>query len=582
MKDLRALWPALRPYRNAYLLGLLAVVGANAFRTLNPQFIRQGIDAIGTGASATQLRTAILLLVVTALCSGLCRYAMRQVLNSVSRRVETDLRDTLFAHLERQSAGFYDRHPTGDLIARATNDLQNVRMVAGPALMYLVDTIVLTLMVVPAMATISWRLTAWVFVPLICLPAVMIWFGRRIHERTQAIQAHFGVLTDHVVENLSGVRIVRAYRQERAEAAEFERLSAEYLRRNLALVNISGMFHPILGFIAGSGAAIILLVGGRQVMAGTLTVGAFIAFGAYLAQFIWPMIAVGWAVNLVQRGAASMRRINELLDEAPAITDPAAPESLPPATGPRALAVEGLWFQYPNARERGWVLQDVSFRLAPGESLAIVGATGSGKSTLLELLTRAHDPDRGRVLVDGVDIRRLTLADLRRAVSHVPQETFLFSATVRENVLFGMPDDGRLERSAEAAQLTEALPALPDGYDTMLGERGINLSGGQKQRTAIARALAKDAPIFLLDDALSAVDAHTEARILQNLRSALAGKTTVIVSHRLAAVKDATRILVLDGGRVAEEGTHAELMRREGRYWELVRRQQLEEALEGS
>ncbi|HET7041192.1 MAG TPA: ATP-binding cassette domain-containing protein, partial [Gemmatimonadales bacterium] len=244
------------------------------------------------------------------------------------------------------------------------------------------------------------------------------------------------------------------------------------------------------------------------------------------------------------------------------------------------LSMEGVSFRYPGAEARGWVLRDVTFHLAAGESLAVVGATGSGKSTLIELLTRAYDPTEGRVLVDGVDIRQLSLAELRRTVSHVPQETFLFSATLRDNVLFGMPDDGRLETSAEAAQLTEALPSLPDGYDTLLGERGINLSGGQKQRTAIARALAKDAPIFLLDDALSAVDAQTEARILTNLRSALAGKTTVIVSHRLAAVKDATRIIVLDQGRIAEEGTHAELIRREGKYWELVRRQQLEEEVE--
>jgi ATP-binding cassette subfamily B protein len=405
----------------------------------------------------------------------------------------------------------------------------------------------------------------------------MIWFGRRIHERTQAIQTHFGVLTDHVVENLSGVRIVRAYRQEGAEQAEFDRLSAEYQRRNLALVQISGVFHPMLALLGGTGAMLIILVGGRQVLQGTLTIGTFVSFGLYLAYLVWPMIALGWTVTLVQRGAASMKRLNEVFASIPTITAPEVPTPLPVAKGPRAVAMEKVSFQYPGAEDRGWVLRDVSFLVRPGESLAIVGATGSGKSTLIELLTRAYDPTEGTVLLDGIDIRTLSLADLRGAVSHVPQETFLFSTTVKENVLFGMPDDGRLERSAEQAQLSEALPSLPNGYDTLLGERGINLSGGQKQRTAIARALAKDAPVFLLDDALSAVDAHTEARILANLRSALAGKTTVIVSHRLNAVKDASRIIVLDGGRIAEEGTHGELIRREGKYWELVRRQQLEE-----
>ena len=580
MTELRAVWPYLRPYRWAYLAGLAAVFGANAFRTLVPRFLQHGIDAIASGAPRTELHRALLFLMGVALLGGVCRYVMRQLLNSASRRVETDLRNTLFAHLERQSATFFDRHTSGDLIARATNDLQNVRMVAGPALMYLVDTVVLTLLVIPAMIATSPQLTLWVLLPLAFLPVVMIWFGRRIHERTQAIQAHFGVLTDHVVENLSGVRIVRAYRQEGAEQAEFDRLSAEYQRRNLALTRISGVFHPLLGLLGGLGVVLIILIGGRQVLAGTLSIGAFVAFGMYLAQLIWPMIALGWAVTLVQRGAASMRRINEVFAAQPAITDPAAPVPLPPATGPRALAMEGVSFRYPGAEDRGWVLRDVSFAIRPGESLAIVGATGSGKSTLIELLTRAYDPTEGRVLLDGIDLRQLALADLRGAIAHVPQETFLFSASVRENVLFGMPDDGRLERAAEQAQLTEALPSLPNGYDTMLGERGINLSGGQKQRTAIARALAKDAPVFLLDDALSAVDAQTEARILANLRSALSGKTTVIVSHRLNAVKDASRIIVLDGGRIAEEGTHAELIRREGKYWELVRRQQLEEEVE--
>ncbi|HVX89185.1 MAG TPA: ABC transporter ATP-binding protein [Gemmatimonadales bacterium] len=580
MSDLRAVWPYLRPYRWAYLAGLAAVFGANAFRTLVPRFLQHGIDAIATGAPKADLYRALLFLLGVALLGGICRYVMRQLLNSASRRVETDLRNALFAHLERQSATFFDRHTSGDLIARATNDLQNVRMVAGPALMYLVDTVILTALVIPMMVATSARLTLWVLLPLALLPVVMIWFGRRIHERTQAIQSHFGVLTDHVVENLTGVRIVRAYRQEGAEQAEFDRLSTEYQRRNLALVQISGVFHPMLALIGGTGAMLIILVGGRQVLAGTLSIGAFVAFGMYLAQLIWPMIALGWAVTLVQRGAASMKRLNEVFAAEPAITSPPHPTPLPPARGPRAIAMERVSFRYPGAEDRGWVLRDVSFTVRPGESLAIVGPTGAGKSTLIELLTRAYDPTEGTVRLDGIDLRELALAELRGAVSHVPQETFLFSATVRENVLFGMPDDGRLERAAEQAQLTEALPSLPNGYDTLLGERGINLSGGQKQRTAIARALAKDAPVFLLDDALSAVDAQTEAKILANLRGALAGKTTVIVSHRLNAVKDASRIIVLDGGRIAEEGTHAELIRLEGKYWELVRRQQLEEEVE--
>ena len=376
------------------------------------------------------------------------------------------------------------------------------------------------------------------------------------------------------------MRIVRAYRQERAEVDQFQRLNEEYVSRNIALARAYGAFQPIMGLMGGLGALAVLFVGGRMVISGGITTGEFVAFGVYLMQLIWPMIALGWVVNLIQRGAASMGRLNTLLEEQPGITSPAVPALLPPAPRARRVDYENVWFQYPNARERGWVLQDISFTVPAGGSLAIVGPTGSGKSTLAELLARTYDPDQGRVLIDGVDVRTLDLKDLRTAVGFVPQETFLFSDSIRENILFGAPDDGRLAQAAETAQLTETLDHLPAGPETILGERGINLSGGQKQRTAIARALAKSPPVFVLDDALSAVDAQTETRILQSLRSALAGRTSIIISHRLAAVRDADWILVLDNGRVAEAGTHSELMKVRGRYWELLRRQQLEEELE--
>ncbi|HWN17693.1 MAG TPA: ABC transporter ATP-binding protein, partial [Gemmatimonadales bacterium] len=394
------------------------------------------------------------------------------------------------------------------------------------------------------------------------------------------IQAQFSELTSHAHENLSGVRVVRSYRQERAEIVHFRALNDTYLFRNLGLARVQGAFFPLLTLLGGLSGLVILYAGSKLVMEGAVSVGQFVAFGVYLAMLVWPMIALGWAFNLVQRGAASMGRINQLFHERPAITSPPSPTSLPPANGSRAVEFRDVWFSYPGARERGWVLQDISFRVEPGSSLAIVGPTGSGKSTLVDLIVRTYDPDRGAVLIDGVDLRQLSLPDLRRAIGFVPQETFLFGETLRRNILLGAPDDGRLERVAEISQLTEALPALPDGYDTMLGERGINLSGGQKQRAAIARALAQDPPVFVLDDALSAVDAHTEARILAGLRDALVGRTSIIVSHRLAAVRDADWILVLDGGRIVEQGTHAQLLAAGGRYWELLRRQQMEEELE--
>jgi ATP-binding cassette, subfamily B, multidrug efflux pump len=580
MRELRSLLPYLRPYLRTYVLGLALVVVSNFFAALGPRFLERGIDALREQEPFREVQVAVALLLAAALAGGVARYGMRQLLNSGSRRVETDLRDRLYRHLQRMAAEFYDRYPTGDVMARTTNDLLAVRMVAGPALMYLVDTSIRTLLIAPAMLTISSRLTLLAFLPLLGLPLIMVSLGGLVHRRSQAIQAHFSELTSHAHENLSGVRVVRAYRQEDAETAHFRELSEEYLRKNLSLARVQGLFFPLLTLMGGLSGVVVLYIGGRLVMTGQVTVGEFVAFGVYLAMLVWPMIALGWAVNLVQRGAASMARINELFRERPAIASPPDPVRLPPARGGRVVEFDGVWFRYPGTQERGWVLQEVSFRVEAGRSLAIVGPTGSGKSTLVDMIVRAHDPSRGAVRLDGIDIRQLDLAELRREVGFVPQETFLFGETLRENVLLGAPDDGRLERVAQVSQLAEALPSLPNGFETLLGERGINLSGGQKQRTAIARALAQDPPVFVLDDALSAVDAQTEARILTALRGALSGRTSIIVSHRLAAVRDADWILVLDDGRIVEQGVHADLIARGGRYWELLRRQQLEEELE--
>jgi ATP-binding cassette subfamily B multidrug efflux pump len=580
MRELRSLLPYVMPYRRPYLVGLALVVVSNFFATLGPRFIQRGIDALNGGGPFQAVQKAVVYLLIVALLGGLARYGMRELLNSGSRRVETDLRDQLYLHLQRMAAEFYDRYPTGDVMARTTNDLLAVRMVAGPALMYLVDTTIRAVLVAPVMVAISPHLTVFALMPLLGLPVAMISLGRIIHQRSQAIQAQFSALTSHAHENLSGVRVVRSYRQERAETKHFRELSREYLERNLSLARVQGAFFPLLTLLGGLSGLVVLYVGGRLVMAGSVSVGEFVAFGVYLGMLIWPMIALGWAVNLVQRGAASMGRINELFRQPPAITSSPSPVSLPPGRPARALEFKDVWFSYPGARERGWVLQGITFRVEPGSSLAVVGPTGAGKSTLVDLIVRTYDPDQGAVLIDGIDVKQVPLPELRRAVGFVPQETFLFGETLRRNVLLGAPDDGRLAQVAEVAQLTEALPSLPEGYETLIGERGINLSGGQKQRAAIARALAQEPPIFVLDDALSAVDAHTEAQILSGLRNALVGRTSIIVSHRLAAVRDADWILVLDGGRIVEQGTHPELLAAGGRYWELLRRQQMEEELE--
>lgn len=581
MRALRRLLPYFLRYPRAYLVGFVCLLCSNLFATLGPRYVQHGIDAMVT-RDGDAVRRAALWVFGLAVAGGALRFGMRYLLNGVSRRVETDLRDDLFGHLMGLSAPFFQQHPVGDLMARATNDLLALRMVAGPAIMYLVDTTVRTVMIVPAMLAISPSLTLWALLPTLGLPIAMVFLGGVVHRRSLAVQEHFGDLSAFVQEHLSGLRIVRAYAQQDAETAIFHDLDAEYIRRNLALARAQGVFHPLLTTLGGLGAVIALVAGGQGVIAGTMTVGGFVAFGVYLATLIWPMIALGWAISLLQRGDAASTRIGTLLAVTPDVPDPTHAAVLPVTNGPRRVTFDGVWFQYPGHEARGWALRDVSFDIPASRVLGIVGATGSGKSTIAELLVRSYDPDRGRVLLDGVDIRTIPLAALRAAIGMVPQETFLFSDTLRGNVLLGSPDDGRLAAAADTAQLTAALPDLPNGWETMLGERGINLSGGQRQRAAIARALVRDPAVLVLDDALSAVDAHTETEILAAMRAAMVGRTAMIISHRFSAVRDADEIVVLDQGAIVERGTHAALMAKEGRYVALLAREQLEEKIEES
>jgi ATP-binding cassette subfamily B protein len=581
MRELKTVLPYLRPYRWTFAGGLALVLVSNYFLTLGPKFLELGIDALEQGSPFAEVRRAGLLLIGVALLGGVARYGMREFLNSGSRKVEYRIRNALYQHLQRLSSEFNDRFATGDVMARTTNDLLAVRMVIGPAIMYLVDTITRGALIGPRMLAISPRLTLLALLPLAVLPLAMFVLGRLIHDRSMKVQTQFAALTDHIHENLSGVRVVRAYRQEAAEIAQLGRLNEEYVRRNMSLASVQGGFRPLFTFLGGLSAVVVLAAGGRLVIGGSVSVAAFVAFGVYLAMLIWPLIALGWVVNLVQRGAASMGRINVLFRQRPAIVSPPDPVALPPVVGGRAITFDHVWFRYPNAEGRGWVLQDISFHVPPGRSLAIVGSTGSGKSTLVDLLVRTYDPDKGQILLDGIEVRDLALEDLRHAIGFVPQETFLFSQTLRENILLGTDEASRLDQVIGTAQLREAIATLPDGLETMLGERGVNLSGGQKQRAAIARALAIDPPVFVLDDALSAVDAHTEAKILAGLRGALAGRTSIVVSHRLAAVRGADWILVLEGGTIVEQGKHEDLIAQRGRYWSLLRKQQLEEELEG-
>lgn len=580
MRELGSLVPYLRRYTGVYLVGFGCVVGSNLLNTLAPRLLQQGIDALRAPDPLTGVRRAALWLVVAAIAGGLLRYGMRQLLNGVSRRVETDLRGDLFRRLMSLPAEYFDRTSTGDLMARATNDLLSARMVAGPAVMYLLDTMTRTAIMVPAMFAVNPTLAALALAPLAVLPVVEGILGRRIHSRTLAIQDQFGVLTEFVRQNISGARIVRAYNQETSETATFARLNEDYAAKNLHLAKAQAALDPLLMLLGGLSSLMVMWAGGRLVMAGQVTVGEFVSFFIYLALLVWPLVFLGWAINLTFRGTAAMSRINAIFGEPNSLPDPDAPLALPPHRSARAVRFDGVSFRYPGGPDREWVLHDLSFYLPAGQSLGIVGVTGAGKSALAELLVRLYDPDRGVISIDEVDLRRLPLAAVRREVGFVPQETFLFSDTLRNNVLLGSPNDGRLERAATVSALASAIGDLPNGFDTMLGERGINLSGGQKQRAAIARALAKDPPIVVLDDALSAVDGETESRILEQLRGELVGKTSIVISHRAAAVRRADAIIVLEQGRIVERGRYHDLLASGGRFADLVRTQVLEAELE--
>ena len=581
MNQLRTVLPYVHPYRRGIVTGLILVAASNIGVLLSPALLGLAIDAMQRpGARLATIIGYAGLIIAATLLGGTARYGMRQILNAISRRVETDLRSAFFAHLLRLDAGFYNGTRTGDLMSRATNDTQAVRMAIGPGVMYLVNTIVSTVFSLLWMLRYSPSLTALALIPMVLLPVVMRRFGALIHQRFSQIQDHYGVITTMVQENLSGVRIVRAYSQETAQERELDELNREYVERNMSLARLSAVFQPLLTILTGTGLLVALWYGGRQTMAGEISIGDFVGFSMYLGMLTWPLIALGWVVNLFQRGAASMARINLVMEIQPLVQD--APDAVGLAEVRGEIEFRDVVFRYPGT-ERD-VLDGLSFRIPAGSTTALVGPTGAGKSTLVALLTRRFDPDAGEILLDGVPLRLLPLAQLREVMGVVPQEAFVFSESIAANIGFGMEAHeagARLvRRAADVAQLTETVAAFPEGFATRLGERGVNLSGGQRQRTTLARALARDPRIVVLDDALSAVDTHTEKEILGGLRQELEGRTAIVVSHRVTAVMNADQILVLDSGRLVESGRHADLITAGGLYASLLRRQMLEEGLE--
>ncbi|HKD80266.1 MAG TPA: ABC transporter ATP-binding protein [Candidatus Angelobacter sp.] len=578
-KNLRPLFPYLKKYRLTLFWGGVTVLFNNGLGVLSPQVIRYAVDDFNHHSEAyRRVLTYALLLVGIALTKGVFQFLTRWLVIGVSREIEYDLRNDMFRHLESLSYSYYQKNRTGDIMARATNDLNAVRMLLGPAIMYTANTLVFTAVALVFMWHISPKLTLYAFAPLPLASIIVQYFGRRIHERFEKIQAQFSDISARAQENFSGARVIRAYAQEDAEVALFETSNQEYVTRSLPLARLTGMLWPTLELLLGIGVVITLWVGGREVLLGRMTLGDFVAFNIYILLLTWPIIALGWVINIFQRGTASMGRINEILVAQPDVTDANMAADLA-----AAKAFQGeIEFRHLNFAYNGVpVLKDINLKVPAGSSLAIVGPTGSGKTTLVNLLPRIYDAAPGSLLLDGRPIREYPLETLRQNIGFVPQETFLFSDTVRENIAFGVDSssDDQVRDAAEAANIAGDIEAFPEQYSTLVGERGITLSGGQKQRTAIARAIIRDPRILVLDDALSSVDTYTEEKILNHLREVMRDRTTIFISHRVSTVRNADRIAVLHDGRIVELGTHDELLARNGYYTDLYNKQLLEEEL---
>ncbi|PYY00828.1 MAG: ABC transporter ATP-binding protein [Acidobacteria bacterium] len=578
-KKLDPLKPYVYKYRVQFFWGGLVLLLNNLIWIFFPQVIGRAINDLNQGITQHKIVTYSLALIAIALGKGVFQFLMRWILIGISREIEFDLRNDLFRHLESLSYSYYQRTRVGDIMARATNDLNAVRMLLGPAIMYTANTIVFTAGALAFMLKISPRLTMFAFLPLPAASILVQYFGRRIHERFERIQATFSDISARAQENFSGARLVRAYVQEEPEIELFENANREYIARSLKLVRLIGMLWPTLEMLLGLAIILVLWLGGREVLLHRMNVGDFVAYNTYMVQLTWPVIALGWVINIFQRGTASLARINQIFSERPEVTDDGVAPDLKETSAIHGdIEFRGLTFSYANGAE---VLRGIDLRIPGGTSLAIVGPTGSGKSTLVSLIARIYDAPAGSLLVDGRKITDFPLETLRKNIGFVPQETFLFSSSIRENIAFGTESssDEEVEAAADAASLSQEIHGFPQGYATVVGERGLTLSGGQKQRTAIARAIIRNPRILILDDALSSVDTYTEERILNHLREMMQGRTTIFISHRVSTVRAADQIAVLHGGEIVELGTHEDLLALNGYYADLYNKQLLEEEL---
>jgi ATP-binding cassette, subfamily B, multidrug efflux pump len=561
--------------------GFLFLIFANIAALFQPYLIRLAIDSLQAGANGGLLLRYAVLIIVAGVVQAVLAFYGRYFQAKASRQMEYELRANLFKHFETLELDYFQHHKVGDLVARVTNDLTAIRSMLGPGISNLMNTIVAFTVTITFMLTIDVQLTLYAAIILPLITVVFIVVGRQIEHRYKAVQDQFGEVSAHAQENLSGIRIIKAYRQEDLELEAFRESNSEYMRRSISYARIYAILWPAMFFLAGIASVILLWRGGLDVIHGRISLGQLVQFMGYLAQLTWPMIAFGWVVNLFQQGSASMIRINEVMLHKPTIADTVKSGEIQPE-----LILKGkvefrhVSFSYGEHE----VLHDIDIEVEAGTSLAIVGPTGSGKSTMVNLVPRLFDVNQGQVLIDGIDVREIPLASLRRQIGFVPQETFLFSVPLSENIGFGVQSlsEQRMQEVMEIAQLAKDVDDFPQGTATMVGERGVTLSGGQKQRTALARAIAKDPAILILDDAMSSVDTHTEAEILGHLRNVMRGRTTIVISHRCSTVKNLDHIIVLDEGRIVEEGNHEKLLQECGLYAEMYRRQLIGEELEES